>query len=70
MTALLNSVLWSYNIFPKTKQLIYNAIEQSTLQYGAETRTLNLCLKRKLLCTEMDLWRRSARESMLEKIKI
>jgi hypothetical protein len=60
---LLNSVLWSKNILQKSKKLMYQALVQSILLYGAETRTRNTQQANKLLATEMDFWRRSARKS-------
>jgi hypothetical protein len=63
----LNSVLWSKNILYKTNKLIYQPIVQSTLLYGAETRAVNKQQANKLLATEMDFWRRSARKSKEEK---
>jgi hypothetical protein len=38
---MLNSVLWSKTILHKTKKLMYQALDQSILLYGAETWTLN-----------------------------
>jgi hypothetical protein len=37
VTGMLNSVLWSKNIFHKTKKLMYQTLVQSVLLYGAET---------------------------------
>jgi hypothetical protein len=47
---------------------MYQALVQSTLLYGAETWTLNRQQANKLLATEMDFWRRSARKSRKEKV--
>ena len=52
------------------KLYIYQTITQSILMYGAEvwqipTREIN-----KILSTEMDVLRRSARKSKMERIKI
>jgi hypothetical protein len=59
---MLNSVLWSKTILHKTKKLMYQALVQSILLYGAETWTLNTQQANKLLATEMDFWRRTARK--------
>jgi hypothetical protein len=42
---------------------MYQALVQSILLYGAEAWTLNTQQANKLLATEMDFWRRSARNS-------
>jgi hypothetical protein len=60
---MLNSVLWSKTILHKTKKLMYQTLVQSILLYGAETWTLNTQQANKLLATEMDFRRRSARKS-------
>jgi hypothetical protein len=60
---MLNSVLWSETILHKTKKLTYQALVQSILLHEAETWTLNTQQANKLLATEMDFWRRSARKS-------
>jgi hypothetical protein len=52
---------------PKKKH-IYQASVQNILLYGAETWTLNIQQANKLLATEMDFWRRSARKSRKEKV--
>jgi hypothetical protein len=57
----LNSLLWSSNILGKTKTLIYKSIGESIMLYGSETWTLNGRQQSKLLATEMEYWRRSAR---------
>jgi hypothetical protein len=67
---MLNSVLWSKNILHKTKEkLMYQALVQSILLYGAETWSLNTQQANKLLATEMDFWRRSAGKSRKEKVR-
>jgi hypothetical protein len=66
---MLNSVLWSKNILHKTKELMYQALVQSILLYGAETWTLNTQQANKLLAIEMDFWRRSARKSRKEIVR-
>jgi hypothetical protein len=53
----------------KTKKLMYQALVQSILLYGAETWTLNTQQVNKLLATEMDFWKRSARKSRKEKVR-
>jgi hypothetical protein len=65
---MLNSVLWSKTILHKTKKLMYYALVQSILLYGAETWTLNTQQANKLVATEMDFWR-SARKSGKEKFR-
>jgi hypothetical protein len=58
---MLNSILWSRNILGKTKTLIYKSIVVSIMLYGSETWKLNRREQIKLLATEMDCWRLSAR---------
>jgi hypothetical protein len=65
---MLNSFLWSTTILHKTKKLMYQALVQTILPYGAETWTLNTQQANKLLTTEMDFWRRSATKSRKEKV--
>ena len=65
----LNSVWWHKNITKNRKLYIYQTIIQSILVYGAEvwqipTREIN-----KILSTEMNVLRRSARKSRMERIK-
>jgi hypothetical protein len=48
---------------------MYLALVQSILLYGAETWTLNTEQANKLLATEMDFWKRSARKSKKEKVR-
>jgi hypothetical protein len=48
---------------------MYQALVQSILLYGAETWTLNTQHANKLLATEMDFLRRSARKSRKEKVR-
>jgi hypothetical protein len=66
---MLNCVLWSKNVLHKTKKLMYQALVQSILIYGTETWTLNTQQANKLLATEMDFWRRSARKSRKQKVR-
>ena len=65
----LNSIWWHKNITKNIKLYTYHTIIQSILVYGAEvwqilTREIN-----KILSTEMEVLRRSARESRVERIK-
>src|SRR5215475_12893956 len=65
----LNSIWWHKDITKNRKLYIYQTIIQSILMYGAEvwqipTREIN-----KILSTEMDVLRRSARKSRMERIK-
>ena len=65
----LNSIWWHKNITKNRKLYIYQTIVQSILVYGAElwqipTREIN-----NILSTEMDVLRRSARKSRMERIK-
>jgi hypothetical protein len=48
---------------------MYQASVQSILLYGAETWTLDTQQANKLLATEMDFWRRSARKSRKENVR-
>jgi hypothetical protein len=66
---MLNCVLWSKTILHKTKKLMYQALVQSILLYGAETWTLNTQQANKLVAIEMDFWRRSARKSRKEEVR-
>jgi hypothetical protein len=63
------TVLWSKTILHKTKILMYQALVQSILLYGAETWTLNTQQANILLATKIDFWRRSARKSRKEKVR-
>jgi hypothetical protein len=56
-------------ILGKTKTLIYKSIAESIMLYGSETWTLNRRQQNKLLATEMDYWRRSARKSRILSIR-
>jgi hypothetical protein len=49
---MLNSVLWSKTILYKTKKIMYQALVQSVLRYGAETWTLNTKQAKNLLATK------------------
>jgi hypothetical protein len=48
---------------------MYQALVQSILLYGAEIWTLSTQQANKLLTTEIDFWRRSARKSRKEKVQ-
>jgi hypothetical protein len=50
-------------------KLVYQALVQSILLYGAETWTLNTQQANRLMATEMDFWRRTARKSRKEKVR-
>jgi hypothetical protein len=65
---MLNSVLWNRNILHSTKLLIYKSIVKSILTYGAETWTIKQKHRHKLLATEKDYLRRSARISRMDRI--
>jgi hypothetical protein len=58
-------------VFPNNFIFIKNcqALVQSILLYGAETWTLHIQQANKLLATEMDFWRRSARKSGKENVR-
>jgi hypothetical protein len=57
------------NIVGKTKTLISKSIVESIMLHGSETWTLNRRQQSKLLATEMDYWRRSARKPRRERIR-
>jgi hypothetical protein len=68
---ILNSVLWSkISLIKPKKKLMYRALVQCILLYGAETWTLNTQQANKLLANEMDFWRRSTRKSRKEKSEV
>jgi hypothetical protein len=48
---------------------MYQALVQGILLYGEKTWTLNTQQVNKLLATEMDFWRRSARKLRKEKVR-
>jgi hypothetical protein len=66
----LNSSLWDRDVTPKTKTHIYHAIVKSTITYAAETWCLKVRTVAKLNSTEMDFWRRSARNPGRTKLGI
>jgi hypothetical protein len=51
------------------KKIMYHTSVQSILLYVAETWTLNTQQANKLLATETDFWRISARKSRIEKVR-
>jgi hypothetical protein len=61
--------LWHKNITKNRKLYIYQTIIQSILKYGAEVWQIPTREMNKILSTEMDVLRRSARKSRLERIK-
>ena len=65
----LNSIWWEKHITKNRKLLIYKTIIQSILTYGAEVWQIPNREQNKILATEMDVLRRSARKSKLERIK-
>jgi hypothetical protein len=65
----LNSVLWNRNILHSTKLSIYTSTVKSILIYGAETWSIKRKHRHKLLATEMDYLRRSARISRMDRIR-
>jgi hypothetical protein len=69
VTGMQISIIWISNILGKTKTLIYKSIVESIMLYGSETWTLNRRNQSKLLATELDDWRRSARKSRRERIR-
>jgi hypothetical protein len=66
---MLNSILGSSNILGKIKTIIYKSIVESITLYGSETWSLNRRQQNKLLATEMDYWKWSARMSRRERIR-
>jgi len=65
----LNSILWHKNITKNRKLYIYQTIIQSILVYGAEVCQIPTTEINKILSTEMDVLRRSAKRSRMERIK-
>jgi hypothetical protein len=59
----LNSIWWNKNITKNRKLYIYQTIILSILMYGAEVRQISTREINKMLSTEMDVLRRSARKS-------
>jgi len=65
----LNSTWWHKNITKNRKLYIYQTIIQSILVYGADVWQIVTRETNKILSTEMDVLRRSARKSRMERIK-
>ena len=65
----LSSIWWQKNITKNKKFYIYQTIIQSILVYGAEVWQIPTREIDKILSTEMDVLRRSARKSRMERIK-
>jgi len=68
-TNALNSIWWHKNITKNRKLYIYQTIIQSILVYGAEVWTISTREINKILSTEMDVLRRLAQKSRMERIK-
>lgn len=62
----LNSVWWDRHISKRNKKRLGQSLVESVLCYGCEVWTVNSDLRRRLLATEMDYLRRSARVSRRE----
>ena len=65
----LNSIWWHKNISKNRKLCIYKTIIQSILMYAAEVWQIPTRERNKILCTEMDVLRSSARKSRMERKK-
>jgi hypothetical protein len=65
----LNSIWWHKNITKNRKLYTYQTIIQSILVYGAEVWQISTREINNVLSTEMDVLRRSARKSRMERIK-
>ena len=65
----LNSIWWHKNITKNRKLHIYQTIIQSILMYGVEVWQIPTRQINKILATEMDVLRRAARKSRMEKLK-
>lgn len=68
-TQTLNSLLWSAKIKMKTKLMIYKAIVEPVLTYGAESWQITSKERNKIQAVEMDYLRRSCRVSKLQHIR-
>jgi len=66
----LNSSWWHKIITINRKLYIYQTITQSILVCGAEVWQIHTRGKNKILSTEMDVLRRSARKSRIESTKM
>jgi hypothetical protein len=63
----LNGVWWSKDITKNRKKMIYKSMVKSVLIYGAETWSLYEDNRGRIMATEMDALRRSARISKLDR---
>ena len=63
------NLLCSKYISVNTNKLIFYTVTESNLSYGWETWTLDCNLKKKVLSTKIDFWRRNARTSRLLKVR-
>jgi hypothetical protein len=63
----LNGICWSKDITKNRKKIIYNSMIKSVLIYGAENWNLFEDDRRRIIATEMDVLRRSARISELDR---
>jgi hypothetical protein len=62
-------LLWGKYISLHTKKQIFCTVVESTVSYGCEIWTVDYRLKKKLLSTEIDFWRRAARTSKILKVR-
>jgi phage gp16-like protein len=67
--SMLNSVLWNRNSLHSTNLLICKSTVNSILTYGAETWSINRKKTHRLLATEIDYLRRSARISRMARVR-
>jgi hypothetical protein len=67
--SMINSVLWNRHVLHSTKLLICKSTVKSILTYGAETWSITRKHRHKLLATEMDYLRRSARISRMDRVR-
>jgi hypothetical protein len=68
-TKALNSLLWSKYVSVNKKKQVFYVLIESVLSYGWEIWAPNYTLQKKLLGTEMDVWRRAARTTRLLKVR-
>ena len=66
---MLNSICWSKNTTKNKKLQIYQTIVQSILTYGAEVWRIPTKEMKRTLSIEMDVLRRSAGKSKMDKIR-
>jgi len=60
-TRALYSLLWNKYISVNIKKLLFYTVIETISSYGWENWTLDYKLKKKLLSTEMSIWRRAVR---------